>query len=72
MFGFNKNSLKRHKVTERECLEAFIWVGMADTGRLLEIGVEYLINMDWIYHANTARNYYKKVYEKHMKAITHE
>ena len=40
-----------------------IWIGATMTGRLLEVGVEYLEDMDWIYHADSARSHYKKLYE---------
>jgi hypothetical protein len=40
-----------------------IWIGGTMAGRLLEVGVEYLEDMDWIFHANFARSHYKKLYE---------
>jgi hypothetical protein len=40
-----------------------IWVGTTMAGRLLEIGVEYLEDMDWIYHANSVSSHYRKLYE---------
>ncbi len=84
IFAFNEDSLKRHRVTQRECLEALvdpvkllassdeskagnpttIWVGMTTKGRLLEVGVEYLEDMDWIYHANSARIHYRRAYKR--------
>jgi hypothetical protein len=81
IFGFNQDSLKRHNVTERECLEALadeqevddgesrdgnptvMWLGMTMAGRLLEVGVEYLPSMDWVYHADDARSHYRKRYK---------
>jgi hypothetical protein len=40
-----------------------MWVGKTHTERTLEVGVEYLDGMDWIYHANDAQNDYKQEYE---------
>jgi hypothetical protein len=83
IFGFNDESLRRHKVTHRECLEALvdplriiassgeskagnpiiIWVGMTDKERLLEVGIEYLEDMDWFYHASTAKAHLRRMYQ---------
>ncbi len=82
ILGFNNESLVRHRVTQRECIEALadpcvvevdesesnsgnprvMWVGKTNLERLLEVGVEYLEGMDWIYHANNAQNKYRRQY----------
>jgi len=41
-----------------------IWIGSTMAGRLLEVGVEYLEDMDWIFHADSVGSHYKKLYEK--------
>lgn len=39
-----------------------MWVGKTHLERLLEVGVEYLEGMDWIYHANSAQSKYRRQY----------
>lgn len=39
-----------------------MWVGKTQLERMLEVGVEYLDDMDWIYHANNAQSKYKSRY----------
>lgn len=41
-----------------------MWVCKTDLERLLEIGVEYLEDMDWIYHADNAQAKYRRLYEQ--------
>ncbi len=41
-----------------------MWVGKTQLDRLLEVGVEYLEDMDWIYHANNAQAKYRERYEQ--------
>lgn len=82
ILGFNNESLVRHGVTQRECIEALadpcvveveegesnsgnpriMWVGRTQLERLLEVGIEYLDDMDWIYHADNAQSKYRHQY----------
>jgi len=39
-----------------------MWVGKTHLERLLEVGFEYLEDKDWIYHANSAQNKYRRQY----------
>ena len=41
-----------------------MWFGKTRLGRLLEIGVEYMEGMDWIYHANNAQAQYRAKYRE--------
>lgn len=41
-----------------------MWVGKTQLNRLLEIGVEYMDGMDWIYHADNAQAQYQIRYEQ--------
>jgi uncharacterized DUF497 family protein len=41
-----------------------MWVGMTRLDRLLEVGVEYLQDMEFIYHANSAQAKYRKLYNR--------
>ena len=41
-----------------------MWVGRTCLERLLEVGVEYLESMDWIYHADNAQAQYRRKYEQ--------
>ncbi len=83
IFGFNYESLNRHQISDKECLEALadpdkieieqsesedgnprsMWLGKTNSERLIEVGVEYMEEMDWIYHANKVKAKYKAFYE---------
>ena len=41
-----------------------MWVGKTQQDRLLEVGVEYMDGMDWIYHADNAQAQYRAIYEQ--------
>jgi uncharacterized DUF497 family protein len=39
-----------------------MWVCKTQPGRLLEVGVEYMGGMDWVYHADNAQAQYRNKY----------
>ncbi len=53
------------EIDEGESADGFpriMWVGMTFLNRLLEVGVEYMPDMDWIYHADNAQAKYRNKY----------
>jgi hypothetical protein len=41
-----------------------MWIGKTQLERMLEVGVEYMDGMDWIYHADNAQARFRTKYEQ--------
>lgn len=51
--GFSKSGFPR-----------VMWVGYTESGRLLEVGIEYKENCDFVYHADNAQAKYRQLYHQ--------